>query len=96
MSSSVTRTIACALLALAPGAARAQSVEEGRRNDLAAFRRDFYARDSSYPVARRAKADSRLRALESKLGTLTAAQFELELAGSSRWPTMGTRTHPPH
>jgi hypothetical protein len=80
MSSSVTRTIACALLALAPGAARAQSVEEGRRNDLAAFRRDFYARDSSYPVARRAKADSRLRALESKLGTLTAAQFELELA----------------
>ena len=80
MSSRAVRLIPCLLFVFAPAAAPAQSVEEGRRSDLTAFRRDFYARDSSSSVVRRAEADARLRALESKLGTLTAAQFELELA----------------
>ena len=80
MSSRAVRLIPCLLFVFAPAAAPAQSVEEGRRSDLTAFHRDFYARDSSYSVVRRAEADARLRALESKLGTLTAAQFELELA----------------
>ena len=58
----------------------AQSVEEGRRNDLVVFRREFFDRDSSYSPANRADAEKRLRALESKAGNLTAVQFELELA----------------
>jgi hypothetical protein len=80
MQACVVRAITCSVLVFASAGANAQSVEEGRRNDLAAFTRDFYARDSSYSTAHRAEADARLRALESKLGAVTAAQFELELA----------------
>ncbi len=58
----------------------AQSVEDGRRNDLSVFRRDFYARDSSYSPEHRSEADARLQSLEAKLATLSPAQFELELA----------------
>jgi hypothetical protein len=80
MQSCVVRAIVAALFVFAPAVATAQSVEEGRRNDLAVFRRDFYARDSSYSIENRAKADARLRMLESNVGTSTAVQFELELA----------------
>jgi len=80
----VTRwTAFLAFLVLAPSpAARAQSpsVAEGRRSDLAAFRRDFFARDSSYARAPRAEAESRLAKLESEAGTASPIHFELELA----------------
>jgi hypothetical protein len=55
-------------------------VLEGRRNDLAVFRREFFMLDSSYAPAQRAEAERRLTALESRLGTATAVEFELELA----------------
>jgi hypothetical protein len=75
------RAVVCVLVvALSSASARAQSVEEGRRTDLALFRREFFARDSSYSAENRAAAERRLRALESKPASLTAAQFELELA----------------
>jgi len=80
MQPRVVRALVVAFFLFAPAGANAQSVEEGRRNDLVAFRRDFYARDSSYSIEHRAEADRRLRTLESNVGTLTAAQFELELA----------------
>jgi hypothetical protein len=68
------------LAAARPAAAQAPSVEEGRRGDIAAFRRDFLARDSSYSKEHRVEAETRLRALEARVGRGTAAQFELELA----------------
>jgi len=75
------RAIVCMfVLGLGSEIAPAQSVEEGRRGDLAIFRREFFARDSSYSAENRAEAERRLRALESKPASLTAAQFELELA----------------
>jgi hypothetical protein len=75
------RSVVCILaLGLSAATAQAQSVEEGRRNDLVVFRREFFARDSSYSAEHRAEAERRLRALESKPGSLTPAQFELELA----------------
>jgi hypothetical protein len=67
-------------LLFASSAAESQSVEEGRRNDVVAFRQVFFARDSSYSPEHRAEAEKRLRALESKLARVSAAQFELELA----------------
>ena len=73
-------SFALGVLAVAATGSGAQSVEEGRRNDLAVFRREFYARDSSYSPEHRAEADARLRALQAKLATLTPAQFELELS----------------
>ncbi len=53
---------------------------DGRRTDLAAFRRDFFTMDSSYSAANRATAVSRLARLEADAPGLTAVQFELELA----------------
>ena len=80
MQPCVVRALVVALFVFAPAVVHAQSMEEGRRNDLVVFRRDFYARDSSYSIEHRAEADKRLRTLESKLGAVSAAQFELELA----------------
>lgn len=74
------RSLVCLLIVGLPTSANPQGVEEGRRNDLVVFRREFFARDSSYSADNRAEAERRLRALESKPGNLTAAQFELELA----------------
>ena len=74
------RSVVCILVVGLTTSAPAQSVDEGRRNDLAAFRSNFFALDSSYSAANRAEAERRLRALESQAGSLTPVQFELELA----------------
>ncbi|HUQ80935.1 MAG TPA: hypothetical protein VM076_07360 [Gemmatimonadaceae bacterium] len=50
------------------------------REDLAAFRDGFMARDNSFSAAARAQAESRLRALDSSVERLTPVAFELELA----------------
>jgi len=68
-------------VAVLPASAQSSpSVDEGRRNDIAAFRREFFLRDSSYSPAHRAEAETRLKTLESRLGSVSAAQFELDLA----------------
>jgi hypothetical protein len=71
-----------AVVVLAPIAAESQSpsVADGRRSDLAAFRRDFFARDSSYSREDRAEAAARLAKLESDAATASPIYFELELA----------------
>jgi hypothetical protein len=74
------QVVALALLASLPLQGQSSSVADGRRSDLAAFRRDFFARDNSYSPERRAQANDRLAKLESQVAVVTAAQFELELA----------------
>ena len=56
------------------------SVADGRRSDLALFRRDFFAVDSSYSPNHRAEAERRLAKLEADAATVSSAFFELELA----------------
>ena len=60
--------------------AQAPTVADGRRDDLNLFRREFFARDSSYTAERRAEASARLAKLETQVATASAASFELELA----------------
>lgn len=50
------------------------------RGDLATFRRSFFTVDQSYSTTARAEAELRLTALERRVGTLSVAAFELELA----------------
>jgi hypothetical protein len=75
-------TILPGLVVLAASQSATAQVQsaEGRRDDIAVFRHDFLARDSSYSASNRAVATDRLARLESRVATLTAAQFELELA----------------
>jgi hypothetical protein len=72
--------VALALLSAQTLQAQSPSIADGRRSDLAAFRRDFFARDNSYSPEHRARADDRLTKLESQVTTATAVHFELELA----------------
>ena len=74
------RIVALAVTTSLPLLAQSPSVTDGRRSDLAAFRRDFFARDNSYSAEHRAQASDRLAKLEAQVSTVTAAQFELELA----------------
>ena len=72
---------ACLLAVSVCAAAQSSpSMEEGRRGDIAVFRREFFARDSSYSPAHHEEAVQRLSRLEARAGSMTAAQFELELA----------------
>lgn len=80
MQRTVVGAATAAVLTLCSVEGHSQAVEEGRRNDLAVFRREFFARDSSYSPAHRAEAERRLRRIEAQAGRLSAAQFELELA----------------
>jgi hypothetical protein len=76
-----TTAVAMLLVLFSARAGFAQSdIADGRRNDLAVFRRDFFARDSSYSSEHRRAAEARLTRLESQAASVTAAQFELELA----------------
>lgn len=76
-----SRIIGIVVVAVLSASAHAQSsVAEGRRNDLAVFRREFFARDSSYAPGPRAEATARLVKLESGVSTASAVHFELELA----------------
>jgi hypothetical protein len=61
-------------------AADAASAPDARRADIAAFRERFLAVDRSYSDAARAEAESRLAALEARVGEVSQAYFELELA----------------
>jgi hypothetical protein len=63
-----------------PAQAQTPSLPDGRRSDLAAFRRDFFAIDSSYSREHREQATARLAKLESSATALSAIHFELELA----------------
>jgi len=74
--------LAAILVSFSPSSigAQAPSAAEGRRNDLATFRREFFAVDSSYSPERRAEANTRLSTLEGQVATTSAASFELELA----------------
>ena len=49
------------------------------REDIAAFRSDFFARDKSYSAAAREQVEARLRNLEGKLDGMTPVAFELAL-----------------
>ncbi len=74
-------SLAIAVSFLCPPRVNAQaSSEDGRRGDIAAFRRDFFARDSSYSAEHRAEAVARLAKLEAQAATVSAPYFELELA----------------
>jgi hypothetical protein len=77
------RVIIAGLMVVTAGGlqSRPQSdVAEGRRNDLATFRREFFARDSSYSPSQRTEAGARLAKLEAGMATASAVHFELELA----------------
>ena len=74
------QVFALTLLPSLPLPAQSPSAADGRRSDLAAFRRDFLARDNSYSPGHRAQANDRLARLEAQVATVTAAHFELELA----------------
>lgn len=50
-----------------------------RTADLAVFRQRFLNEDKSYSAAARAEAETRLAALEQRVGAVSQAQFELEL-----------------
>ena len=79
---------AAALLALfaaryigwADGAGAGSGLLDSRREDIAAFRSDFLAKDRSYAPAARSQAEERLARLEASAGTVSQAYFELELA----------------
>lgn len=53
---------------------------EARRADIAHFREHFMGVDRSYSDAARAEAEQRLAALEGRVGAVSQAAFELELA----------------
>ena len=74
------KVVTFTLLVSQPIHAQSPSVADGRRSDLAAFRRDFFARDNSYSAEHRAQANDRLAKLGSQVETVSAAHFELELA----------------
>ena len=76
-------TVITAILLVVGTQATAQSpspLTEGRQADLVVFRRDFFARDSSYSTEHRREAEARLSRLESRAASVSAAHFELELA----------------
>jgi hypothetical protein len=50
------------------------------RDDIAAFRSEFMARDQSFTPEARGQAETRIRALEAGAERLTPAAFELELS----------------
>ncbi|MGE3618652.1 MAG: hypothetical protein AB7L66_22465, partial [Gemmatimonadales bacterium] len=68
------------LLAGTLGAQADPGAAAGRRDDLAAFRREFLAVDQSYSADHRAEAERRLARLDASAASLSAAAFELELA----------------
>lgn len=74
-------TLAIVCVALATTAVKAQDAGAGQlRSDLDTFRRSFLAVDQSYSAPARAEAERRLAALESRLGSMSAHAFEMELA----------------
>jgi len=75
-----SRIVGMVVFAAGATLAGAQSSVEGRSNDLAVFRREFFTLDSSYAPAHRAEATARLAKLEASVATVSPAQFELELA----------------
>ena len=60
--------------------AAVQGDPSGRREDLAAFRQQFFDVDHSYAPAARAEATRRLRTLEQQLDRVTDAEFVVRLA----------------
>ena len=77
----MTRALIACLLILVPLHLPAQANgSEGRRTDLATFRRDFFSVDNSYSTAARAEAEGRLRTLETRIDRVSSIEFELELA----------------
>lgn len=81
MNGSCILAATLALAGIAPVTqGQATAMAEGRRGDLATFRREFFVVDHSYSAGARAEATRRLRRLEQDITTVTSAHFELELA----------------
>lgn len=80
MLTTPTRLLAIACGALT-AAAHAQAPTPAQlRADLDVFRRSFLAVDQSYAPPARAEAEQRLASLEARIGSVSVATFELELA----------------
>ena len=56
------------------------ALADGQRQNLAAFRTGVFARDKSYTDAARAQASDRLAQLDIRIGKISQAAFDLELA----------------
>jgi hypothetical protein len=63
-----------------PAAADWAALGDGQLQNIAAFRTGFFERDKSYSGAARALAAERLAQLEAKVGKVSQAAFDLELA----------------
>ncbi len=63
-----------------PSAQTESATPEARIADIAVFREQFLAVDRAYTDAARAEAEARLAALEARVGEVSQAYFELELA----------------
>ena len=79
MSTTVPVVVALALVTFACSPGTAASPADGRRADLAVFRKEFLAADRSYSAAARAEAEARLAKLEAEADSIGQARFELEL-----------------
>jgi len=77
--------VAAALTLAVPGTLGSQavpdSVIQGRRADLQAFRTGYMQVEASFSASTRAEAERRLSQLEAELGTMSAVRFDLTLAG---------------
>ena len=60
--------------------AAATNIADQRREDIAQFRTEFFAKDRAYASSARAEAERRLVELERTAGEMNPAAFDLELA----------------